>query len=83
MSIETATMQQVGHAVAELAKFNATFAEMKTMMGEGIKTSQLRSLWGIPTKNRSRQQGPQHLPGHYSQSVPRPANLDGSDPEAV
>ena len=37
--LQTATMQQVAHAVAELAKFNTTLGEMKTMMGEGIKTS--------------------------------------------
>lgn len=37
--IETATMQQVGHAVAELAKFNATLGEMKSLMSDGIKTS--------------------------------------------
>ncbi|MFT7631653.1 MAG: hypothetical protein ACI87E_002692 [Mariniblastus sp.] len=37
--IETATLQQVGHAVSELAKFNITLDEIKTMMGEGIKTS--------------------------------------------
>ena len=38
-TIETATMNQVGHAVSELAKFNETLAAMKTMMGDGIKTS--------------------------------------------
>ena len=37
--LQNATMQQVAHAVAELAKFNSTLGEMKTMMGEGIKTS--------------------------------------------
>ena len=37
--LQTATMQQVAHAVEELAKFNGTLGEMKTMMGEGIKTS--------------------------------------------
>jgi hypothetical protein len=37
--METATMQQVAHAVAELSKFNETLGDMKTMMGDGIKTS--------------------------------------------
>lgn len=51
-TIETATMQQVAHAVAELSKFNSTLGEMKTMMGEGIKTSSVDAETGFPQQQK-------------------------------
>ncbi len=46
-TIQSATMQQVAHAVAELSQFNSTLADMKTMLGEGIKNSSESAITGV------------------------------------
>ncbi|MFK7770127.1 MAG: AAA family ATPase, partial [Mariniblastus sp.] len=51
-AIETATMNQVGHAVSELAKFNDTLGAMKTMMGDGIKTSSSMATAQTPSQQK-------------------------------
>ena len=37
--LQTATMQQIAHGVEELSKFNTTLEQIKSMLGDGIKTS--------------------------------------------
>ena len=38
-TIETATLRQVGHAIEELAKFNSTLSEIKSLIGRNLEAS--------------------------------------------
>lgn len=47
-AIQTATMREVSHAVAELAKFNQTAGEMKQLMLDGVAAGMAGSASGDP-----------------------------------
>ena len=46
--LQTATMQQIAHGVEELSKFNTTLEQIKSMMGDGIKTSGAGPVGAVP-----------------------------------
>jgi hypothetical protein len=58
--IETATMNQVGHAVSELSNFNKTLGEMKTMLESGA-ISALAASAGAPSDSASAPRGDQKI----------------------